>query len=296
MVIKSQTEDLEMLLAVFDSGSFTAAAGQLNVPVAKVTRAIQRLETSLQLSLFHRTTRRVEATADGQLFIEQVRPALQQLALAEEQLQLQQSAPSGLLRVDAASPFILHQLVPLIAKFRALYPKMTLELISSENFIDLIEKRTDVAIRIGALQDSNLHATLLGKSKLRLLASAGYLQKYGTPQRPEQLVQHQLLGFAEHSRLNHWPLSPPQIITPTLAASSGETLLQLCLQHHGIALLSDFMTAPQRKSGALIEVLPGQLQSPHPRENVQAVYYRHSALSGRISAFIRFLQQELIFD
>jgi DNA-binding transcriptional LysR family regulator len=296
MTIISQTADLEILLSVFDSGSFTAAANQLNVPVAKVTRAVQRLEASLQVSLFNRTTRRVEATTEGQRFMQQVRPVLQQLLMAEEQLTQDQQTPSGLLRVDAASPFILHQLVPLMAKFRALYPRIRLELVSGENFIDLIEKRTDVAIRIGALQDSNLHATMLGKSKLRLLASAEYLHTFGVPQRPEQLSQHQLLGFSDHSRLNVWPLQVPLTITPDMAASSGETLLQLCLQHQGIALLSDFMTAPQRQSGALVEVLPGQLQSPHPRENVQAVYYRNTALAGRISAFIRFLQQQLQLD
>lgn len=293
MTIISQTADLEILLALYDSGSFSAAARLLDCPVAKVSRAVQRLENELAVTLFNRTTRRVEATEEGRLFISQLRPALQQLALAEEQLRLSRGEPAGLLRVDAASPFVLHQLVGLVSEFQRQYPRVKLELISSENFIDLIEKRTDVAIRIGALQDSNLHATKLGKSPLRLLASKAYLQKYGMPMHSNELAQHQLLGFSEPGKLNHWHLANPINIQPAISASSGETLLQLCKLGHGIALLSDFMTQALRQSGELIEVLPGQLQSPHPREDIHAVYYRNTALSGRISVFIRFLQQHL---
>ncbi len=293
MTIISQTADLEMLLALYDSGSFSAAARLLDCPVAKVSRAVQRLEQELAVTLFNRTTRRVEATEEGRLFINRLRPALQQLALAEEQLKLSRGTPVGLLRVDAASPFILHQLVGLVGGFLQQYPGVKLELISSENFIDLIEKRTDVAIRIGTLQDSNLHATKLGRSPLRLLASKSYLQQYGIPAHSSELAKHKLLGFSEPGKLNHWHFPIPIHIEPAITASSGETLLQLCRLGHGIALLSDFMTLDLRQSGELIEVLPGQLQSPHPREDIHAVYYRNTALSGRINVFIRYLQQHL---
>ena len=293
MAIISKTDDLQILLAVFDSGSFSGAARLLDVPVAKITRAVQRLEQEHQSNFFNRTTRRVEPTEEGRLFVSAVRPGLQQLEQAEESLRLLKGAPAGKLRVDAVSPFIIHQLVPLMADFQRAYPQIKVELISNENIIDLIEKRADVAIRIGQLEDSNLHARLLGKSKLRLLASPDYVEAQGQPRDADELRQHALLGFSDNSKLNDWPLAAPVTIKPTMAASSGETLLQLCLAGNGIALLSDFMTRHLVEEGKLMEVLPDSVQSPIPRELVQAVYYRNTALSSRISAFIEFIAPRL---
>ena len=293
MAIISKTDDLQILLAVFDSGSFSGAARLLDVPVAKITRAVQRLEQEHQSNFFNRTTRRVEPTEEGRLFVSAIRPGLQQLEQAEESLRLLKGAPAGKLRVDAVSPFIIHQLVPLMADFSRAYPQIKVELISNENIIDLIEKRADVAIRIGQLEDSNLHARLLGKSMLRLLASPGYVAEYGQPRKEEELRQHALLGFSDNSKLNDWPLASPVTIKPTMAASSGETLLHLCLAGNGIALLSDFMTRHLVEQGTLVEVLAGSVQSSIPRELVQAVYYRNTALSSRISAFLDFIEERL---
>uniref|UniRef100_UPI0030DD2BE4 LysR family transcriptional regulator n=1 Tax=Dasania marina TaxID=471499 RepID=UPI0030DD2BE4 len=289
----SKTDDLVILLAVFDLGGFSAAAKTLNHPVAKVTRAIQRLEQRLDTNLFNRTTRKVEPTEECLDFVRQVREGLKHLEQAEETLQLQKRVPSGWLRVDAASPFMLHQIAPLMAEFQQLYPLVKLELVSNDNFINLIEKRTDVAIRIGKLDDSNLHATKLGRSPMRLMASPNYLKTYGTPQSANELQHHQLIGFSRGSALNKWPLSEPLEITPSIAASSGETLFQLCLGGHGIALISNFMIGEYLKNGELIEVLPGVIDQSSPRHDVHAVFYRNTALSKRISVFIEFLKARL---
>lgn len=168
------------------------------------------------------------------------------------------------------------------------------ELISSENIIDLIEKRTDVAIRVGQLQDSNLHSTHLGKSKLRLLASPDYLQREGVPLQVTDLKHHSILGFTDNKKLNEWPLCEKITLTPEIFASSGETLLQLCLNGQGIGLFSDFMTHNARFEQQLIEVLPNSVLSPNPREYVQAVYYRNTKLASRISAFIQFITPRLL--
>jgi len=293
MAIISQTEQLEMLLAVYDTGSFSAAAKALDCQVAKVSRAVQALEQQLGCSLFSRTTRRVLPTEEGHRFVSQVRPGLALLAEAESQLRFA-DAPAGRLRIDAASPFMLHQLVPLLAEFSTLYPQIELQLMSSENMIDLIEKRTDVAIRIGALTDSNLHARLLGRSQLRLVASPQYLARRGVPQQVSDLHAHALLGFADNTRLNQWPLTAGDLqIAPAISASSGETLRQLCLAGHGIALLSQFMIGADLASGCMVEVLPGTIQSPHPREQVHAVYYQQQVVAPRIRCFIDFLASRL---
>ena len=114
--MKTRSEDLELLLAVVDSGGFSAAASRLDVPVARVSRAVQRLEQRLEVPLSNRTTRSVALTDEGCRFIEQVRVGLERLIAAEESLALGRGEPSGRLRVDAASPFVLHQLVPLVGE------------------------------------------------------------------------------------------------------------------------------------------------------------------------------------
>jgi len=293
MAIISKIDDLLILMAAFESGSFSAAAKALDLPVAKVTRAIQRLEKKFNVTLFNRTTRRISVTEEGHYFIEQVRPALTQLEFAEDALKSFNSKPQGRLRVDAASPFIFHQIVPLLSGFREAYPGICLELVSSEKVIDLIEKRTDIAIRIGKLKDSNLHAKFLGQSRIRLMASPSYIQQHGMPNRPEDISQHQTVGFTDSPALNQWPIGSGLHVPYDIAASSGESVYQLCLAGHGIAVLSDFMTHQARASETLIEVLPNTLTTPNDREMIHAVYYRHSALSARISAFIEYIAPRL---
>lgn len=292
--MKTSSDDLQLLLAVVDSGGFSAAADALNIQVSRISRAVARVESQLNITLINRTTRHIELTEEGRLYVEQVRLALQQLQRAEEELSQQQGTkPKGRLRVDSASPFVLHQLVPLIKDFQQEYPDIQLELTSSDSIIDLLEKRTDVAIRIGRLTDSSLHARYLGDSKLRLVAAPDYLQRFGTPQQPDDLAQHHVLGFIGSPTLNRWPLPGKPEIVPYLAASNGETLRQLALLGHGIGCFSSFMLHQDIAAGRLIEVLPDFLIEQPEREQVHAVYYRSSALSKRVLAFIDFIEERL---
>lgn len=292
--MKTSSDDLQLLLAVVDSGGFSAAADALNLQVSKISRAVARIESQLKITLLNRTTRHIELTEEGRLYVEQVRFALQHLQKAEEDVSQQQDAkPKGRLRVDSASPFVLHQLVPLIKDFQQQYPDIQLELTSSDSIIDLLEKRTDVAIRIGRLTDSSLHARYLGDSNLRLVAAPDYLQQFGTPQSPDDLTCHRLLGFIGARNLNRWPLPGKPEISPYLAASNGETLRQLALLGHGIACFSSFMLHEDIAVGRLVEVLPDFLVDQPEREQVHAVYYRSSALSKRVLAFIDFIESRL---
>ena len=284
----TKTEDLQILITVYDAGSFSAAAVLLNCPVAKVTRAIQRLEAELETTLFHRTTRKISITDEGLRFVEKIRAALDTIEQAEEALKADPAQPEGVLRVDAASPFLLHQVIPHVRQFKKQFPKIHLELISSEGIIDLIERRTDVAIRIGKLSDSNLHYQTLGRSELKLVASPDYLSSHLKIKSIDDLAAHVLIGFAETKQLNQWPLRKSVDLTFDLLATSGESILQLCLAGNGIALLSDFMTQESLKNGQLIEILPGSIESPNSREEINAVYYSNTVLSNRVQAFLNF--------
>lgn len=289
----TRSDDLEMVLTVVDAGGFSAAAETLDVQVAKVSRSVSKVESQLGVSIFNRTTRRVELTEEGRQFVDSVRVGLQMIQSAEEEIVSRGELPKGRLRVDAASPFVFHQLVPLVQSFKEAYPDIELELTSNEGFVDLLEKRTDVAIRIGKLSDSTLHARPLGKSLLHIVASPDYLAKRGLPTKPEDLSSHQIVGFAGNKVLNHWPLPNQSDVAPTVTASNGETVRQLALAGNGIACLSGFMVQEDMAAGRLIPILEQDKLANTDRERVNAVYYKSSSVSKRISAFIDFIQPRL---
>ncbi|BAU72137.1 LysR substrate-binding domain-containing protein [Metapseudomonas furukawaii] len=291
--MKTTLDELLAFTTVVDTGSITAAADQLAQTASGVSRALSRLEDKLDVTLLRRTTRRLELTEEGEAFLVQARRILAQVEEAEEQMALRRQKPAGRLRVNSASPFILHVLVPLVAGFRERYPEIELELHSSEQIIDLIEHRTDLAIRIGTLRDSSLHARSLGCSHLRVLASPAYLDAHGVPDSVEDLARHSLLGFTQPDSLNAWPLRHAQgdslAIEPSLRASSGETLRQLALAGAGITCLSDFMTQADRANGSLVQLLAEH--TVEVRQPIHAVYYRNTALASRIACFLDHLTE-----
>lgn len=293
--MKTTLDELQALVAVVDAGSITAAAELLGLTVSATSRSLARLEDKLQTTLLRRTTRRLELTEEGAAFLLRARAILASVDEAEELMAARRTRPAGRLRVDAATPFMLHVLVPLIPGFRERYPEVELELTSNEGFIDLLEKRTDVAFRIGALKDSTLHARPVGSSRVRVLASPDYLRRHGTPRNPSQLAQHALLGFTQPETLNDWPLHDASgssvHIQPSIASSSGETLRQMALEGLGIVCLSDFMTAADRRSGALVPLFAAATLDV--RQPIHAVYYRNTALATRITCFVDHIVQAL---
>ncbi|RTY55698.1 LysR family transcriptional regulator [Pantoea sp. YU22] len=293
--MKVTLEELRVLVAVADCGSITSAAELLDQTSSGVSRALSRLEAKLNSTLLHRTTRRLALTEEGQLFLTHARQILLSVEQAEEQIARRRETPSGRLRINAAAPFMQHVIVPLIGAFRQRYPLIQLELNTDDIVIDLLEQQTDIAIRIGELRDSTMRARMLGSSKVRLLASPDYLQKYGEPQSVEALAQHQLIGFSQLEMHNVWPVWQREgellRIQPTIAASSGEITRQLTLAGQGIARISDFVSHQDLAEGRLKEVL---VQQTHDiRLPVHAVYYRNAELASRITCFLDFLHEEI---
>jgi DNA-binding transcriptional LysR family regulator len=293
--MKTTLDELLAFKTVVDTGSISAAAERLAQTSSGISRALSRLEQKLNTTLMRRTTRRLELSEEGALFLARAREILQSVEAAEDELACRHLKPAGKLRVNAASPFILHVLVPLVNDFLAEYPDIELELHSSENIVDLIEHRADVAVRIGTLRDSTLHARPLASYRLRLLASPAYLKQAGRPTRVSDLNRHKLLGFTQPESLNTWPLRHPEgdglAITPNVAASSGETVRQLALAGVGIACISDFVTEADRANGDLVQVL--MRDTLEVRQPVNAVYYRNTELASRIRCFVDFLALRL---
>ncbi|KAB8312484.1 LysR family transcriptional regulator [Erwinia endophytica] len=293
--MKITLEELRAWVGVVDSGSITAAAGQLGQTTSGISRALSRLESKLQTTLLHRTTRRIALTEEGLLFLEHAREILQSVERAEDSLAQRRITPSGRLRVNAATPFMLHVILPLLDEFTARYPLIQLQLNTDDVVIDLLEQQTDIAIRIGDLQDSTIHARLLGCSKLQLMASPAYLAKYGHPASVDDLARHRLLGFSQLDKHNVWPVWRREgeflQIKPTLSASSGETLRQLAIQGQGIVRISDFLSREDRACGRLVPVLEAETQCMF--HQIHAVYYRNTSLSVRIRCFLDFLSEQI---
>ncbi|EEA00565.1 transcriptional regulator, LysR family [Burkholderia sp. H160] len=301
--MKTSTDELLVFVTVIDSGSITAAAEKLGQTVSGVSRALTRLEQKLDTALVRRTTRRLHLTEEGDAFLRRARAILDALEEAEESVARGRERPSGRLRVDAASPFMLHCVAPHMTAFSALYPEIRLELTSNERIVDLLEQKVDIAIRIGALQDSTLHARALGESRLRVLASPAYLAGHGEPTTLDALRAHRLIGFTAPEHLNRWPLRDGGRATkratgqrddaallkiePSITASSGETLRQLALSGWGIACLADFMTAADVREKRLVPILGNLLVDE--RQPVHAVYYQSASLAGRVQCFLDFI-------
>ena len=293
--MKANSDELITFVTVVESGSFSRAAERLQQANSVVSRTVKKLESKLGVTLLNRTTRQISLTQEGENYFRQVQKVLSDMAAAENALMESRQRPQGLLRVDAATPVVLHLLTPLVAEFRERYPEMSLSLVSSENFINLIERKVDIAIRVGELTDSTLKARKLMASYRRILASPAYLAQYGAPKTVADLEHHCCIGFNDLPNLNRWPLTCADgrqlEIVPGLTTNSGETQRHLCLHGNGIACLSDFMSEEDVKRGNLVPLLVGDtlpLEMP-----INAVYYSDSAVSNRLRSFIDFISERL---
>ncbi len=282
-------------VAVIDTGSFSNAAQQLGQTPSGVSRTISRLEQQLGMTLIHRTTRRLDLTEEGSWLLARARRILADLEETESQAAFARTQPAGLVRVNAATPTLDHLIAPQLADFFDAYPQVQVELTSGETVVDLIEEKADVAIRIGNLADSTLNARRLGRSRIRVLAAPGYLERHGTPRHVEDLTRHRLVGFVAPASLNTWPLRAGTEegwrIAPHVTATSGETVRHLALQGAGIVSLSDFLTRADVAAGRLVPVLEdAALPWTQP---VWAVFYKQGALAPRVKALVDFLADRL---
>lgn len=291
--MKATSEEMMIFVAVVESGSFSRAAERLGQANSAISRAIKKLESKLGVNLLNRTTRQLSLTEEGERYFRRIQGVLQEMAAAETEVMEAKLTPRGVLRIDAATPVMLHFVMPMIRPFRERYPEITLSLVSSETFINLIERKVDVAIRVGKLTDSSLRVRPIFTSYRKLIASPDYLDRCGIPETAEDLKNHTCLGFTEPVSLNTWPVAAQDgqlyEVDCSISSNSGETLKHLCLSGNGIASLSDFMIAKELESGELVEVLASKrlpVETPF-----SAVYYSDRAVSTRIRAFIDFISE-----
>lgn len=286
-----------LFAAVADHGSFRAAAAANAVSVPTVSKAIARLEARLGVALFHRTSRRVSLTAAGQGLAEHARAIIASGVAAEEAARSDASELSGLVRLTAPMSLGLACLGDVLSDFVSRHPAVSIDVVLSDARCDLVAEGIDLALRIGALDDSSLLSQAIAPVPMLLVASPAYLERHGVPAHPDDLSGHRLLGYGhdrrdapvrfadrEGERLSVQPGGP-------LFANNGELMVPLLLAGQAIALLPHFIVAGPVASGALVPVMPDwtsqatmlNLVSPPSRLRPQRV----TALARHLVAALR---------
>ncbi|WP_438283927.1 LysR family transcriptional regulator [Pseudomonas alabamensis] len=282
-------------MVVFDrvvqEGSLSAAARALHVTPSAISRSIARTEQRLGTRLLLRTTRAIALTTEGEAYLRAARRILADLAEVEEAI-ADQGVPQGRLRVSAALGHGRKTIVPLVAAFSARYPNIVVDLALGDEVVDILAGQADVAIRFGQLADSPLTARYLGVTGQVVVASPAYLALHGTPQVPEDLLQHNCLRFNFRRAEPDWPFvrdgqTYALKISGNIQCNSGEALAQLAREGAGIARIGAFSVADDLRKGVLVPLL--EAWNPGDQEPIHAVFVGGAAMPARVRVFVDFL-------
>ncbi|WNG59573.1 LysR family transcriptional regulator [Archangium gephyra] len=287
-ILMERSGELEVFLRVVQEGGFSAAARSVGLTPSAVSKLITRLETRLGARLFMRTTRALSLTEEGEAYYRAGQRILQELNDAEQAAAA--GAVRGRLRVNASLPFGSQFVVPALPSFLARYPDVIVDLSLTDDVVDLLAQKTDVAIRIGDLPDSALLAHKLGQSRRVICASPAYLQRKGTPKTPDELRHHDCLTFNFRRARSGWPFweaggITQQVVTGSVQVNNGETLKQLLLNGVGIGRLALWHVAAEFKAGRLVPLL--EKYNPGDLEQIHAVHVGGGQVPHRVRAFIR---------
>ena len=287
-------EDLQAFVAVVETGSFTAAADRLEMAKSAVSRRLSSLEQRLGVQLLRRTTRRLNLTDTGRSFYEHSARILADLEEAESAAAQTHGELRGPLRVALPLSFGLHHMSGPIARFKEQHPQLEFDLDLNDRRIDLLEEGRDVAIRIGRLADSTLIARKLFAVRSVVCASPAYLEKFGVPERPEDLEEHQCLVYGNLADPDHWSYQTEHgesrvvQVKVGLTANNGELLCALAKAGQGVIMLPTFICHEAIRRRELVPVLT---DIAWPVLTAYAVYPPTRHLSYRVRRFIDFLAE-----
>lgn len=272
--------------------SFKLAGQQFGLSSSAIGKTIARLEDQLGVCLFHRSTRAIGLTREGEVFLDRCRRILSELEAAEAELAQTTASPQGRLRVSV--PFAGDLLTPLFGEFLALYPEVELDIDYNDRLVDVIDDGFDAVIRTGEVSDSRLMHVKLGDFVSRLVAAPSYIARMGEPSEPADLLKHRLLHhrFYETGKLADWgPTMPENMALPVaLATTSLEPLIRLAEAGSGIALIPDFAVADRIRDGRLCEILP---DGPKTRRALRLLWPRSQYPLPKVSAFVKFMTDRL---
>jgi len=296
MTTRVQAIDLGFFSTLASVGSLGAAARELGITTLAVSKRLAQMEARLGISLVVRTTRRMNLTPEGELYLEHARRILGEIEDMEEMLGVSLENPTGLLRVNATLGFGRRHVAPVISRFVRKYPQVQVQLQLSVNPPPVSEDSWDVCIRFGEPPDARVIARHLAGNRRLLCAAPSYLARYGTPKVPRDLAQHNCIGIRQGDKAyGVWRLSTGRgrhaevesvKIKGKLATNDGEIAVNWALDGHGILMRAEWDIDRYLRNGRLVHVLP---HYDTPDADIHAVYPQRHQHSPRVRAFVDFL-------
>lgn len=285
--------EIETFVAIVEQGGFTEAAKHLGQSKSAVSKHLASLECRLQVNLLNRTTRTVVATDVGLAYYHKCIQLLSDWREADHLVTAEQAEPQGTLRVSASTDFGGNQFATALAPFMSQYPKIDLNVVLDNRFVDLTTERIDVAIRIGHLSDSNLKARKLASTRLRVVASPAYVEQNGAPKTVADLKKHSLLRYSNQVSSGLWGM--PEIFGEdryrnldkgTLTINDGEALATAAESGAGLVYLPCFIFTDAVREGRLVSVLD---DLPEHNIGIYAVYHPATFTLPKLRVFIDYL-------
>lgn len=288
-------QEMRVLVAVVEAGSFVGASEALGQSTASVSRQLAALESRLGVRLLHRTTRRLSLTGEGEVFLERARRLLEELSEAEAEVTEHSAEAIGRLRINAPVSFGVQHLSGLWGGFLEQHPRLQLDITLSDRTVDLVEEGYDLAIRIGRLPDSMLIARQLSATRMVLCASPAYLERHGTPAHPADLAGHAVWSYSYFALGDEWRFAGPDgevrvRLRPVLHSNNGDTCRSGALQHRCIVLQPSFLVGADIREGRLVELMPdyraGEL-------GIHALYPSRRHVAPKLRLMIDYLAKAL---
>lgn len=287
-------QTLEVFLAVAQAQSFAGGARALGLSAPSATRGVNALEDRLGARLFTRTTRRVRLTEVGKAYLDDARHILAQLQAADNAARGAATNPVGQLRITCPTEFGRIYVAPILTDFLDAYPGMSADVVMVDRVVNMVEEGFDLAVRIGALPSSGLSAVRVGQVRRVICASPDYVSKFGAPQFPADLQDHQIVSAAPVSPMTEWrfghDLQEVVRIRPRLSVSSIAASISVARSGWGLCQVLSYQVAPDFEDGTLIPVLEAFEPAPLPIHLVHAEGRRAPA---KIRSFIDFAKSRL---
>jgi DNA-binding transcriptional LysR family regulator len=284
-------EGVSEFVSVAETESFTAAAARLGISTAQVSRQIGALESRLGVKLFYRTTRKVSITDTGQIYYNHCRQVLDGLAEAERAITDLHQTPKGRLNLTAPVTFGEKRIAPLVNEFVARYPELEVNLMLTNQMLDLVAESYDLAIRLGELEDSTMMAKRLAARTHYVCASPDYFAAHGVPYALSELDQHNCL----QGTLDYWRFEekgkPRHIrVKGNLRCNSGWSLVDAALKSIGIVQLPDYYVQAELEAARLVPILD---KYRAPDDGIWAIYPHNRHLSPKVRLLLEHLSEGL---
>jgi len=288
-------ESMSILVAVVNAGSFSAAARQLKMPLATVSRKVADLEAHLKTRLLHRSTRQLALTEAGQSYVAACRRILEEVGEAERAASGEYAAPKGELVITAPIVFGRLHVLPMVTQFIQTYPDIDVRMVLTDRVVHLLEEHIDIALRIGELPDSSFIAARIGSVRQVACASPAYLAQHGTPASPLELVSHACITFEQMASRQIWRFMPGknEIAVPVrsrLAVNTAEAAVDAAVAGVGITRVVSYQMASALRAGALKIVLAPFEPAPWP---ISLVHSGQGILPLKLRAFLDFAAPRL---